>query len=114
MGYIALPREGNGGLTKFFVERGAKGEILKSLNRCRLKLKLMFLSDMVMANRRQLDVRLLREIGDEIKASKYNFPKEEPTREDWQVWERLWVQNTEPGMILQKTLGNWINPTHRR
>ena len=111
---IAPPRIGDKTMTSFFVERGAKGEILKSLNKCRLSHELLFLSNMAMADGRQLDARLFQETGKGLACSKYDFPREYPTKEDWKIWSRFWFQNTEPGRILHRTLGDWINPTHHR
>ena len=94
------PKVGDASLTSFFVERGARNDTLKSLDRCRLYLELLFMSDIAMADRRQLDDRLLHASGKELASSKYSFPRECPTKQDWVTWSRFWVQNTQPGRVL--------------
>ena len=49
---LTAPREGDKALTALFVDQGYTGERLCMLNRCRLALRAMFLSDLVCANGR--------------------------------------------------------------
>ena len=74
---------------------------------------MLFLSDMVTANGRLLDMRLLHICGGGVRHSRFNFPREKPTAADWRVWRRFWSKNTEAGMVLNKPLGKQKNTTHQ-
>ena len=78
-----------------------------------LKLEMLFLSDMVTANGRQIDRQHLLSRGDEAGKSKYTFPREEPTASDWLELTCFWTRFTHPGLYLMEPLGRWVAPTHR-
>jgi hypothetical protein len=46
-------------------------------------------------------------------ASKYTFPREVPTKDDWMVWANFWRGYTNTGEKLKTPLGNWKKSTHR-
>ncbi len=43
----------------------------------------------------------------------YKFPREQPSRQDWDQWINFWHEYTTTGGKLKTLLGRWINPTHR-
>ncbi len=88
---------------------------LQGLNRCRLALQLLFLSDITTACGRLLDVILLAELHcSQNHRSTFNFPNEKPRRSEWRTWLAFWMAAAGPGGLLNQPLGKWIGPTHRK
>jgi hypothetical protein len=101
-------------MVDLFLEAGYVGEALKSLNRCRLALQMLFLSDIVTADGRNVDRSLLNPVRGEINNSIYQFPREMPTDNDWTEWVMFWTRFTHHGLCLHTPMGRWVAPTHRR
>ena len=85
---------------------------VQSLNRCRIYLGALFLSDIATADGKYLEQLTLEQTSNGVK-SKYKFPQEEPTRTDWKRWRNFWTSYTMAGRRLQEELGTWKNPYHR-
>ena len=84
------PRVYDTTIMDIFLKQGEKGEGLRKLNRCRLRWELIFISDIVTAGGARLDEEYLRPPGKERAKSDLTFPREEPSKADWQYWERFW------------------------
>ena len=110
---IPFPREKDALMVDLFRSAGWKGEELRSLNRVRLHLQMLFLSDIVLANGRQVDASCLRPHAVPSTSSSYDFPREEPTSTDWTRWADFWTSFTQYNFLLSDPLGDWIAPTHR-
>jgi hypothetical protein len=52
------------------------------------------------------------QISGRAKASTFKFPRERPTRSNWNTWFNFWHNFTTTGDTLKVPLGNWISPTH--
>lgn len=79
------------------------------LNRCRIALQAMFVSDLVLADGRcflAADPDRYRTMP--LRSSSYHFSQEEPSAEDWTVWYGAWRSLTSPGWILPRPLGRWL------
>ena len=88
---------------------------LQSLNRCRIVWHLLFLSDLVAANGRQIESKFLSAPTElHPVQSELSFAEERPTPADWAVWAAFWGRFTFDGMYLESPLGDWVEPTHRR
>ena len=87
-------------LVQLFPDEGATGQTLIRLNQCRLANQLLFLSDMVSANGRRLEKALTLPPTDEIRCSRFNFPREELTQDNWIMWLEFWAQITDAGGYL--------------
>jgi hypothetical protein len=83
-----------------------------SLNRCRVSLESIFLSDITSADGKYLEDTVFHP-GGRGRSSSFKFPREVPTRDDWDRWFDFWHSFTAMGNKLNVPLGNWINPTHR-
>ena len=73
----------------------------------------MFFSDVVTADGRQLETWATDSEQLQPQPSKYKFPREQPTDEDWEVWLEFWRNNTQEGWVLPVPLGKWKHLTHR-
>jgi hypothetical protein len=85
---------------------------IKSLNRCRGAMKAIFLSDITTADGNYLEHFVFKP-GTDTTATRYIFPREKPTRDNWATWIDFWRGYTTTGGKLKTPLGNWIYGTHR-
>jgi len=112
---IPFPRKRDSLMVRLFWEAGYRDQQLQILNRCRLALKLLFLSDIATACGRFINTSLvLRPIPQDKGMSSFIFPKEIPSRNDWRLWREFWTALSGPGWSLREPLGPWVSPTHRR
>ena len=92
-------------LMKLCAAQKTEGKKLQSMNRCRIYQQVLFLSDMVSANGRQVDTYLTVPLQYDPGRLMYNFAREEPTARDWILWFEFWDQYTEPGGVPHSTPG---------
>ncbi len=112
---LAMPCRHDCLLVDMFLEAGYKGLQLQGLNRCRLALRLFFLSDITTACGRLLDVILLAEPHcSQNHHSTFIFPNEKPSQSKWRMWLEFWTAAAGPGGSLNQPLGVWIGPTHQK
>ena len=109
---IAPPRERDLVLMEIFASLDLGRETVLRLNRCRVSLESIFLSDITTADGRYLEDFVFNP-GDRGRSSSFKFPREVPTRDDWDHWFNFWHSYTATGNKLHVPLGNWINSTHR-
>ena len=76
-------------------------------------LQCIFLSDMVTADGRYLESFVL-DPGPFKRRSSYCFPRECPTKGDWDTWVDFWHNYVTTGGKLKVPLGRWNHPTHRK
>lgn len=93
---------------------GIKGDVLLRVNRCRLFLCSIFLSDLATANGRTLDNDRCDRSRAHKKDSEYSFPRECPSPADWEEWDSMWSKFCQQDGTFPIHLGQWINATHRR
>ena len=112
---LPLPRKCDALVVRLFWDAGYRGQQWQALNRCRLALKLLFLSNIATACGRSINISLvLRPVSQDKGASSFVFPNEHPSQGDWRLWLDFWTAFAGPGWSLQNPLGNWEHPTHRR
>ena len=109
---IPYPRERDKVVMDIIVAAGLTRAEICSLNRCKGFLGVIFLSDMATADGKYLEQFVL-DPQENITKSKYEFPREEPTKTDWTRGTKFWLNYTATGKRLQADLGKWIHPTHR-
>ena len=98
-------------LVDIFLREGYRGMELRRLNRCRLHLKAIFLSDITTANGRRLeDFAFQGRIGRE---SIFRFPRELPSNKDWRAWDDFWTGWRLPNGTLHTPLGHWEQKSHQ-
>ena len=85
-----------------------RGEGLKKLNRCRLKLELMLLLDGTIANGRQLEQWMMLPKIDGVGSSRFTFPRKVPTKSDWVYLANFWQEYTDPGLYLPAPPGHRV------
>ncbi len=88
---------------------------LQGLNRCRLALRLLFLSDIMAACGRLLDVTCLAELHcSQNHCSTLIFPNETPSLSKLMMWLEFWTAVAGPGGSFNQPLGKWTGLTHRK
>lgn len=110
---MPLQRAGDASLLSIFLQANVTESSHASLNRCRLALELIFLSDVVTSDGRNIDPTLLVPPADDTSHSRFTFPREIPTAADWKEWFNFWTAYTGPSFSLDLPLGRWTAPTHR-
>jgi hypothetical protein len=82
---------------------------IASLNRCQGYLQALFLSDIATADRKYLE-HFVFNPGGNVRQYCYTFPREQPTRHNWDRWIDFWHAYTTTGSKLKNPLGKWIHP----
>ena len=111
---IPFPRKGDKLLVEILLEEGHTGDGLRQLNRVRIYLQMIFLSDIAAADGRKLGPSYLRPTKWDADASIYTFPRERPSAADWRAWRNFWESYVDTKGVLPHTLGYWMAPTHRK
>jgi hypothetical protein len=109
---ITNPREQDHVIMDIFFSNDLDSSIIKRLNRCRGAMKAIFLLDIVTADGKYLE-HFVFDPGLASAASKYIFPQEKPTKDDWAIGIDFWHSYTNTGGKLKTPLGNWKDSTHQ-
>jgi len=110
---LPLPRERDLVIAEMFLDSALSNQDLQSLHRCRGMLQCIFLSDLVTADGRYLE-SFVFDPGPFKRRSTYRFPREVPTKGDWERWFNFWHNFATVGGKLKVPLGRWMHPTHRK
>ncbi len=108
---ILNPRERDHVVMELIFGKVIDKKMIRSLSRCRGSLEIIFLSDMTTADGRYLE-QFVFDSGSKVERSKYEFPRESPSKKDWDAWFNH--NYTATGDKLHTPLGAWLTPTHRR
>jgi hypothetical protein len=99
-------------IMEIFLAKDLSPTTTSSLSRCSGFLEAIFLLDFTTADRRYLEQFVFK--PEKITSrSKYTFPREKPSRKDWNLWFDFWHSFTTTGGKLNAPLGKWVKPTHR-
>lgn len=108
---IELPRQDDMTIMGFLVSHTRDTTELARVNRCRCVLNALFLSDVSIADGSRINEDLLTGRRRPLKSS-MKFPREEPSKLDWESWVSVWRRATGPGYTLSSPLGNWLHSSH--
>ncbi len=109
---IAPPQECNQVIMEIIFSQNFDFTEITRINRCRVYLQTLFLSDITTADGKYLE-HFVFDPESNTRCSRYTFPREKPTRQDWDLWVNFWHGFTTTGGKLKMLLGGWTNPTHR-
>ena len=87
-------------------------ESLKAIARVRGYLNAIFLSDVTTADGRSMEQFACKK-GAWLARSKFVFPREQPSDDDWNLWTNFWKSWTRDNFELPSPLGAWVFPSHR-
>ena len=85
-----------------FIQLGYSPQDLISLNQVRLHQQVLFLSDILGASGKDLDVKYLSKRPNDQKWSTLGFAKEKPPAKDFRIWEQALQQLVLPGGIQDR------------
>jgi hypothetical protein len=112
---LDLPRDGDIALIAIYLCLRPEARDFISWNRVRLFLRAIFLSDITTADGKYIDASCVGgTTGSFRPSSSYDFPEEQPSQEDWNVWISFWSEYTLDNYALPRPLGKWIASTHRQ
>ncbi len=97
---LPFPRERDQVITEIILDGALSTAEVKSLNRCRGMLQCIFLSDLVTADGRYLE-SFVFDPGPFKRRSNYCFPRECPTKGDWDMWVDFWHNYVTTGGKLK-------------
>ncbi len=109
---LPSPRKQDQVIMEIFLAKDLSPATTSSLSRCRGFLEAIFLSDIMTADGCYLE-HFVFEPEKITSRSKYTFPREKPSRKDWDLWFDFWHNFTMTGGKLNVPLEKWVKPTHQ-
>ncbi len=113
LSYSTLPlqRENDIDIISLLLQNGISGMELRRMNRCRLKLEAIFLSNITTAGGRHLEPWVINtHVG---RQSNFKFPYEQPSARDWTLWDSFWKGWLRRDKSIPIPLGRWVSKTHQ-
>jgi len=108
-----FPRRGDKFLNQVFEDLGFSWSERVRLNRVRVYLQVLFLSDVTTASGARIEVEKMHPRPHDHKWSTYSrWPKEQPTLSDFELWKEA-MTSICPSKSTVNKLGEFIAPTHR-
>jgi hypothetical protein len=101
---LAPPREHDQVIMEIIISQNFNFTEITRINRCRVYLQTLFLSDITTADRKYLE-HFVFDPGSNTRRSRCTFPREKPTRQDWDLWVNFWHRFTTIGEKLKMPLG---------
>jgi hypothetical protein len=107
------PHKGNRNLVTIFQERGKLGKELVSLHQCHISHQAKHPSCISTAEGEHLDPVYLSSLLIKECLSFDRFTREEPTKQDWLIWEQFWHTYCNRFLELATPLGDWLVPGNK-
>jgi hypothetical protein len=107
-----FPQRGNKFLMLVFMKQGHSREALMRLNRIRLHLQIIFLSNILLASGLRINPTVFQCWEPGVNHSSIYWPQEEPTELDFALWREA-VENICPSRLRVHSMGKYVAETHR-
>ncbi len=107
-----FPREGNQFIMQVLAQKGYDSDALLWLNRVRISLQLLFMSDILTASGNIINTEILSRRLPEVSNSDMRWPQEQPTNSDMQLWKNT-ILSICPSRCTTYSVGRFISNTHR-
>ena len=107
-----FPQQGDKFHVLVFWERGHSQDALRRLNRVRLHLQIIFLSDILSASGLRIDPTVLEHRPQGVKRSTMRWPREEPSDSDFDLCHEA-VEDISPTRLGVHSVGEFVADTHR-
>jgi hypothetical protein len=111
-GPLAFHRDRDRFLMLILIERGYSRETVRWLNRVRIHMQVLFLSDILTASGNRIDSAAICRRPPTSRMSTLNWPKEEPTAEDMILWRDA-LEDICPSRRRLNCLGQYTAKSHR-
>jgi hypothetical protein len=112
IGSLAFPRRGDKFRMLVLMERGHSRETIRRLNRVRIHMQVLFLSDVLTVLGNKIDEAVLRPLQPTKRASMLNWLREEPTEADMMLWKEA-LEDICPSRRRLNCLGDCVAKSHR-
>jgi hypothetical protein len=109
---LQFPREGNQFIMQVLIRAGYTGEALRRLNRVRISLQVLFLSDVLTASGGQVSVDILSRQPKGKARSTMRWPMEQPTNLDIAIWNNA-MMSICPSRSGTPKVGKYTSDSHR-
>jgi hypothetical protein len=109
---IQAPRKNDITIIELLLSNGVTGLELRKMNKCRLQLHAIFLSNITTASGRYLEEWVLG--SRKGRQSRIKFPREHPSTNDCNLWDTFWAAWLNSNGTVPHKLGHWINNPHQR
>jgi hypothetical protein len=106
-------QDGDKDLLKIFLAKGMRGKNLLRLSQCRISHQAMYLSCISTAKGKHLDKTFLAPPQNKERLSEWRFAREEPTSQNWKLWEDFWRKYCNCHFELPAPMDRWEYPGHR-
>jgi hypothetical protein len=110
---LQLPQEGNQFLMQVLIQAGYTGETLLRLNRVRISLQVLFLSDVLTASGRKVCIDILSRRPKGKAWSTMRWPREQPTASDMLLWHNAMKEICPSSRGGTPKVGDFTGDTHR-
>jgi hypothetical protein len=88
---------------------GLSTKDLRTINRCRLYLRVFFLSDIATLKGDAITPRALSVMRSETRTSTWNWPiQQKPPKTAWKLWATVLLEAFGDGNSLDVPLGSWL------
>jgi hypothetical protein len=109
----SAPREHDKFLMDYFNTCQFASKTMESLNRCRIFLRAITLSDITTADGSRLLLGIKSNRHTQGRRSRLDWPQQDkPSKRDWTLWSEA-LTNLETNDKLSQPLGKWVAPTHQ-
>jgi hypothetical protein len=109
---LKYPREGDRFIMQMLIELEYSKDKLRILNRVRVSLQVLFLSDLLTASGQKINPEVMYQRPPAKTWSKMQWPNERPTKSNFQQW-RSAIQAICPSWQATTRVGRFIAPTHK-
>ncbi len=106
------PREGNQFIMQVLARKGYNLDALLWLNRVRISLQLLFMSDILTASGNTINTEILLCCLPMVSNSDMRWPQGQPTNSDMQLWKNA-ILSICPSRCTTHSMGRFISNTHR-
>jgi hypothetical protein len=109
---LRFPREVNQFIMQVLIRAGYTGEALRRLNRVRISLQVLFLSDVLTASGGQVSIDILSRRPKGKAWSTMRWPMEQPTDSDMRLWNNA-MKSICPSRSGTQKVGEYTSDLHR-
>ncbi len=109
---LRFSREGDQFIMQVLVKAGYMGEVLRRLNRVRVSLQLLFLSDVLTASGNKVSIDILSRRPQGEAWSTMRWPNKQPTESDMRIWKDAMLMICS-SRSSTSSVGSFIGKSHR-
>ena len=110
--FVRLPRKRDTWFMREVLKLGLTRKELEMINRVRIFLQVLFLSEVLAANGKTLDTRYLERREDDERWSSLRFPRERPSEKSFRLWRKV-LRRLVPARGIVDRLGEFLHEGYK-